>query len=55
MSAIHKLGVIIKIEVHNCIRVEVIRNVWFIYLWQSDNFAVNVLLGRYPNSPLEFV
>jgi hypothetical protein len=27
MSAIHKLGVIIKIEVHNYIRVDVIRNV----------------------------
>ena len=27
MSAIHKLGLIIKIEVHNYIKVEVIRNV----------------------------
>jgi hypothetical protein len=27
MSAIHKLGVIIKIEVHDYIRLEVIRNV----------------------------
>jgi len=27
MSAIHKLGVIIKIEVHDYIRVEIIRNV----------------------------
>ena len=27
MSAIHKLGVIIKIEVHDYIRVEVMRNV----------------------------
>jgi hypothetical protein len=27
MSAIHKLGLIIKIDVHNYIKVEVIRNV----------------------------
>jgi hypothetical protein len=35
MSAIHKLGVIIKIEVHDYIRVEIIRNVSFIYFWHS--------------------
>ena len=45
MSAIHKLGVIIKIALlHDYIRVEIIRNVWFIYFWHSVDEMCDVIM-----------
>ena len=46
MSAIHKLGVIIKIEVHDYIRVEIIRNAWFINWRVSVNNTDAIATAR---------